>query len=387
METMTATQYSSAPTSTRTVPGPDSSQYRDRQPTHSNRPTTTTTTTTTSPSLSQGSIASVQSSSTNGNIPELHTSPSNLSQLTNNTDLTEPDVSSQPAKLSHIHRDRTPDNATFKQNTTGDSALASPMSIASPVVPTINGSKRTASGHVKNAASLSTPSTTFSPMMDARSRRESTTSSGSRAGELAASLKERLGYAMAKVQHGWEHKSLLEVEQLAANRERSSRATNRYSASYIDNRPLSSGLSNPTANMTIYESMYANQSATSMASPPSKRRSGHFNFSPAMSSSQQSANSYLQHTPRLEPALDLTPTCSSTTHQTDRKQNYSQPTPSSAMSPPRTPIPIAASQRPPTLRTQTQTMEAERDAIMVLQQLGSPRTVGREDSAGSMDGR
>ncbi|SMR63103.1 unnamed protein product [Zymoseptoria tritici ST99CH_3D1] len=381
METITATAYSTAPKraqpTTRTVQ-PAVTESSHHQP-HNHHIADNSNTTTTSPSLSQDSYISGYSSH-NENTPKLHSSHSNLSQLTNNTDLTEPDISSQESQPSKISRERTPDNG---QHTTGDFALASPMSIASPVAPTINGSKRTASGHVKSAASLSTPSSMFPPT-STRSRRESTASSaGSRAGELAASLKERLGYAMAKVQHGWEHKSLNEVEQLAASRERNNRTANRYSASYLDGRPQTSGLSGTTANMSINEGMYAEEPYCSTTSPPAKRRSGHYNFSFPMTST---ANSYEQpphlSAPRLDPAPDLSPVSHTASHH--RKPSNAYTATSSAMSPPRTPVAGGGRERPTTLRTQTQTMEAERDAIMVLSQLGSPRTVRREDSGGSL---
>ncbi|EME47195.1 hypothetical protein DOTSEDRAFT_69219 [Dothistroma septosporum NZE10] len=44
------------------------------------------------------------------------------------------------------------------------------------------------------------------------------------------------------------------------------------------------------------------------------------------------------------------------------------------MSPPRTPTNTAATRRPPTIRTELQTAEAERDALQALFQLGSPHT-------------
>jgi hypothetical protein len=83
--------------------------------------------------------------------------------------------------------------------------------------------KRTASGLLK---AVDTPN-------DQRPRAESVSSAGSKAGEVsschvcdaastdltsqvAAQLKTRLAYAMVKVQHGWEHRNINEVEQLAA---------------------------------------------------------------------------------------------------------------------------------------------------------------------------
>lgn len=313
---------------------------------------------------SQESFVSVQSAGSSAG-PGLQGSESNLSQITTYTDLTSPSSSSgskaakdaaQTANNSQTHRVTTPEYANRTPNLNGDNALASPMSITSPVA--TNGAKRTASGHVKNAHSLSnTPYTSMFPGRD--SRRESISSSGSKAGELAATLKTRLGYAMAKVQHGWEHKSLNEVEQLAAHRAR----TNRNSMSHIDSRPSTSGLSNGTAGLSVYD--HSGRSTLQVSGqPPSKRHSG--TYSGYVYPGQQPAP-----TPHLQPAPDIRPTSSSRAYP--GPQLHPTTSNNNAMSPPRTPVNVAP-RRPPTIRTETQTIEAERDALQALFQLGSPHT-------------
>ena len=317
---------------------------------------------------SQESFVSVQSAGSSVGLPKLQASDSNLSQL---TAYTEPDQTSPSSSAgskpnhdaahtsngkSHIHRQRTPEHAVRTPQPDNESVLASPMSITSPAV--TNGAKRTASGHVKNTPSLSSNITYTSTYSGRDSRRESISSSGSRAGELAATLKTRLGYAMAKVQHGWEHKSLPEVEQLAAQRARS----NRHSMSHLDQqRPGTNGLSNGAPRTSTYENQYCDQ-------PPSKRHSGH--YSGFMHSARPSMHSN-GVAPSLQPPADIRPTSSSRPFPA---ASLGQPSyHASAMSPPRTPV-APDMRRPATLRTETQTAEAERDALQALFQLGSPHT-------------
>ncbi|KAK4900235.1 hypothetical protein LTR27_002459 [Elasticomyces elasticus] len=302
--------------------------------------------------------------------PPLQTSNNNLSQLTNYTDPT------SPAKQQHEQRNGTAPASQRRAITPeeqqdavsrADYALASPMSVVSPAT---NGAKRTASGHVKNAPSLpSTPlAATFA---DRISRRESISSTGSRAGELAATLKTRLGYAMAKVQHGWEHKTIAEVEQLATQKMSS---PNRHSMSHVDysHRPVSAGLSNGTARLSMYES-YGPPMMDDTTSPPSKRRSG--NYSNFMASPQQPRPAW-SNAPHLQPPADIRPGTSST-----QQMYYSAPSSQTsaqhlqnAMSPPRTPLNGHSSRRPTTIRTDIQIQEAESEALQALFQLGSPHT-------------
>ncbi|OQO02229.1 hypothetical protein B0A48_11783 [Cryoendolithus antarcticus] len=308
--------------------------------------------------------ASQESITSNGStrcsvVQRLQTSSSNVSQLTDYTDFTSP-ASSRPSYeeyggwnidvQSGDHRVRTPEVQVVKE----DVLLASPMNIASPLT---NGTKRTASGHVKNA-----PSVTHTPLgiipRGGRSRAESMSSTGGRAGELAASLKTRLGYAMVKVQHGLEHKTFAEVERIAAPKT----SPNRYSMPNHDyaRRPVSSGLSNGTARLSIYSPDAQRIPYDDTAPPPSKRHSASF-AALAPGFSHQQSYPY-DPSPRLQPAPDLKPTNGFHTYSS---QQYS-------MSPPSTPH--TRPERPRPLRTDTQTAEAERDALQALFQLGSPHT-------------
>lgn len=275
------------------------------------------------------------------------------SQHTNYTDLTSPNLSqTQDTAFLKANGDDLRARTPEKQVGAGN-ALVSPMSIASPA--STNGTKRTASGHVKNAPSV--PLTPLASTLGGRRlRAESMSSTGSRAGELAANLKTRLGYAMTKVQHGWEHKTLFEVEQLAAQ----NTLPNRHSMSHVDygKRPVSSGLSNGTSRL----SMNGMSSLDAAVSPPSKRHSG----SSASVGQVFAKQPYgYNPSPRLQPAPEIRPTNGYHFSPSVQSATYN-----SAMSPPRTPN--NQPRRPQAIRTDTQTAEAERDALQALFQLGSP---------------
>jgi hypothetical protein len=320
--------------------------------------------------LQQGPLyptASRESNVSNGSYNDALSSSSDASQRSVHTDITSP-PSSQPSHQTHTQ------DAIYTKESNGEvrtttpevqvgalDALASPMSIASPAVAATNGTKRTASGLVKTVPSLPpTPSTTV--QNGRRSRAESMSSTGSRAGELAANLKTRLGYAMTKVQHGWEHKTLSEVEQLAAQKA----ASDRYSTSYLDygRRPPSSGLSNSTARLSMYETRNM-ASLDSALPPPSKRHSGSYAYAGTVSAKQPYGYS---PGPRLQPAPDFRP--ANGAHSYHMSPSVQSATYNSAMSPPRTPS--NQPRRPQAIRTDTQTAEAERDALQALFQLGSP---------------
>ncbi|KAK6399650.1 hypothetical protein LTR95_019406, partial [Oleoguttula sp. CCFEE 5521] len=221
--------------------------------------------------------ASQESITSNGSakssvVQRLQTSSSNVSQLTDYTDFTSP-ASSRPSYeesggmnidvQSGDHRVRTPEVQVLKE----DAQLASPMNVTSPLT---NGTKRTASGHFKNAPNVAHTPIGIAPH-SGRSRAESLSSTGSRAGELAASLKTRLGYAMVKVHYGLEHKTFAEVERIAAPKT----SPNRYSMPNHDyaRRPASSGLSNGTARLSIYSPDAHRIPMDDTAPPPSKRHS------------------------------------------------------------------------------------------------------------------
>ncbi|KAH9812648.1 Whi5 like [Teratosphaeria destructans] len=293
---------------------------------------------------------------------QVQNSPSNVSQITNYTD---PASLSEAAPHAHATADRPGTKYTNRERTPEDKinggfAVASPLNVTSPAA---NGTKRTASGHVKNAPSL--PST---PMTEAftgrRARAESLSSTGSRAGELAATLKTRLGYAMAKVQHGWEHKNLAEVEQLAASK----MSPNSHGIAQIDQkiRPVSAGLSSETANLSMYD-RYSHGQVDGAASPPPKRRSGNWASMVHPAQPVSYAHGVARH---LQPPVDLRPNASSRAYHTAPSSQQGSHG-ANAMSPPRTPVNTQL-RRPATIRTDTQTAEAERDALQALFQLGSP---------------
>jgi hypothetical protein len=303
--------------------------------------------------------------------PQLQSASSNASQLTSytDTDPTSPSSTAATNKTEHSTsalsndadvRDRTPEDQTGHD---GLDTLISPASSSTPIA-TI-GTKRTSDGHAKDV-----PGGSLTPLnggfVGNRSRAASAaSSSSSRAGELAASLKARLGYAMTKVQNGWENKSFSEVERLTAQK-----AANRHSMSHMDysRRPVSSGLSNGTSRLSMYDPHNTNNvpNLEGAFSPPSKRFSGSYTtFAPTKAPHTTAT------TPRLQPAPDIRPMSGYRSHP------YAQPSlqrarhNSSAMSPPRTPV-TQNPRRPHPIRTDTQTAEAEREALVALFQLGSP---------------
>ena len=341
METLTAANYSTAahaPSATRAL--------RTAEP----LPTCTTT--------SQRSSTTVRSDERSAGY-RLHSSASELSQQSDQsamTSLTSPSSSASidpsrastrvPAKL-HLAESQTPEERHGHSYFDREIPLASPMSITSPVA--TGAAKRTASGHVKNAHSLS--STPLSTTFPSRTiRRDSTSSTSSKASELAANLRTRLSYAMAKVHNGWEHKTLNEVEQLASRRG----PGHRHSVSLVDQ-----STSHDYARHDRSEGIHRNSSyypTFKSFAYPSKRSS-------AQISSHRRGLSLGQPV-QLQPAAEIRTTPSS--QESHRAAALS-------MSPPSTPI-DGQSRRPPTIRTETQTAEAERDALQALFQLGSPHT-------------
>ncbi|KAH0343916.1 hypothetical protein KCU81_g5031, partial [Aureobasidium melanogenum] len=175
--------------------------------------------------------------------------------------------------------------------------------------------KRTASGLFK---AVDTPN-------EQRPRAESVSSAGSKAGEVAAQLKTRLAYAMVKVQHGWEHRNINEVERLAAAMHPRMAASPTASTAPIDIR-----------------------------SPPSKRRSGAGvvtwslpDSSPAMNGHSQNAHMF-------------------------RRPSVSSP-PAQVLQVPSTP-----KSRPPPVRSTMPTQQAEQDAMDALMLMGgSPGNGGK----------
>jgi hypothetical protein len=316
------------------------------------------------PPASQDSVTTTATTSDADSIaPQLNRGGSSLSQLSNCTGPST--LSSRSDRSEHVkdgaqtpryphlsQEPRTGEHATSTYHGR-ESAVTSPVSLASPI--TTGGAKRTASGHIKTTSNASVSLNTI--ISNGHSaRRDSTSSTGSRASELAASLRTRLSYAMAKVQHGWEHKTIGEVEQLATRKT----STHRHSVSLVGRPPSRNGLSYGPPPFFDLES-YGNAKLGGTISPPSKRHSN----SHALHRRGLSLGQSIQ----LQPAADIRPTTSS-------HMQYYPPPPikqASSMSPPRTPLPRQP-RRPPTIRTETQTAEAERDALQALFQLGSPRT-------------
>ncbi|KAI9671673.1 MAG: hypothetical protein M1831_003201 [Alyxoria varia] len=111
---------------------------------------------------------------------------------------------------SQIHRDPmarpvTPSHAAAAPQWSdySQSRVSTPSSVVSGS-PT-KGSKRTASGTVKNAVSnIAGPSPASKPHAGGHSRTTSLDSTTSTAGEMSAKLKARLSYAMVKLQNGWD---------------------------------------------------------------------------------------------------------------------------------------------------------------------------------------
>lgn len=291
---------------------------------------------------------------------------SEASQLTSYTESTSPTSSMPTSKIQQSTtatdrdidiRDGTPEDQIICD--ADRDSLVSPNSISTPVA--TNGTKRTAENISKdNLVRTSTPLN--GALRGNRSRAASTaSSSSSRAGELAANLKARLGYAMTKVQNGWEHKSFSEVERLAAQK-----ASSRHSMSHLEysRRPMSSGLSNGTARLSMHEPHNISSLDAAISSPPKRFSASYTTFAPTRAPHTTAT------TPRLQPAPDIRPANSYRSHpyappaQRSKQHN-------NVMSPPRTPI-TSQPRRPHPIRTDTQTAEAERDALQALFQLGSP---------------
>nr|POE61051.1 hypothetical protein CFP56_64760 [Quercus suber] len=308
---------------------------------------------------SQESFISLQST---GASESSAAAASNLSQDTDDTEDLAGAVGVEGPRELRKEAEGPPRTRTPQHNeAAGSGGSGSPMSIVTSPVNVNGGAKRTASGHVKNAPSLPTSPVTFTKR---HSRGESSSSTGSRAGDLAACLRTRLGYAMAKVQNGWEHRSIAEVEQLAAHKVLSN-DDNRRMDYYGGQRPRTSG--SAAERTSAFDQRYAIPSRDETASPPTKRLSGI--YTNIMTTSPHF--SYNPIPPRLQPAAEFRPLPLSSS---SCSPSYPQPVPiaskASVMSPPRTPM--SGQRRPQPLRTDTQTAQAERDAVQALFELGSP---------------
>ncbi|KAF2479451.1 hypothetical protein BDY17DRAFT_38768 [Neohortaea acidophila] len=324
-----------------------------------------------SPAVLQGSSTDAQSTQESDALSYRDTS-SDASQLTGYTDSTS--TTSVAATATEPTRDDSPARSS-------ESATASNQAdtITSPPLVVTNGTKRTASGHIKNTPSLPhTPLTSSSAFSNGRARTDSMSSTSSRAGDLAIALKTRLGYAMAKVQQGWEHKNINEVEDLTRRKTHA----NRHSMSHLDyaRRPMTDAY--PNGHLHRFSSYEPNGYHHSSALPLSKRHSANYSYSSLHSASQPLPST--DSGPRLQPAADIRPAGSNTQPHPYNLQppfSSSQPnittTSSNMLSPPRTPVNGSHHHhhhhRPPTIRTELQTAEAEREALQALFQLGSPQ--------------
>ncbi|KAG8625973.1 hypothetical protein KVT40_006374 [Elsinoe batatas] len=250
------------------------------------------------------------------------------------------------------------------------STNTSPMSMSTP----LTGHKRMASGEIKSR-DVNVYTSPAHASRGSTARAGSVGSAGTKASEVAGTLKERLTYAMTKVQHGWEHHNIDQVERLAAAAAISPRtvisprqygrgihASPRaagfparilvdqippHSAPYHDGQIKSAPLMRPRGDRA---------SSDESMSPPTKRRIGHDSVVSPMGRTA------------LAPAADL-PVPASPHRQHARHGSQGQNIPSSpSQRVPTTP----KSYRPATIRTQTQTKAAEQEAMDALLLMGSP---------------
>ena len=311
---------------------------------------------------------------------------------------------------SNSTRFRTPlsvrvDPYTEHKQPTDTLSPTSPMSITSPTHATTNGAsiatttgaKRTASGDLKSLPN--TPlSATFSHGHGRERTYSSTSSTSSRAGDLALALKARLGYAMAKVQRGWEDKGIDEVEDLAAGTKMNGMGGGRHSMSHLaQGTAISNGwahgpgfMSQAPAYETTeqrYAPAFSPEITAAVALEPSKRHSGSYGHGYSSSTSSSQPTSMHTSAPRLQPAADIRPFSSSQpqlrsaghrySHSHSHRHSYHPAYPPTT--PPRRLLPNGHSathghqHRPPTIRTEKQTAEAEQEALQALFQLGSPQ--------------
>ncbi|KAK5653258.1 hypothetical protein OQA88_9157 [Cercophora sp. LCS_1] len=101
-------------------------------------------------------------------------------------------IAAAQERIPDGNNDPDEDGASKKRMADGSAKHARSKSSASPI-------RMGGHGHSRNTSTVSIASTT-----------------GSRAGELSAELKARLGYAMVKVKHGWQSHTIDQVETLAS---------------------------------------------------------------------------------------------------------------------------------------------------------------------------
>ncbi|EON63667.1 hypothetical protein W97_02895 [Coniosporium apollinis CBS 100218] len=333
----------------------------------------------TSSSTSAPRLQSSLSDLSNPSIPETAlTSPTasdhsqSQSETPQKSQLAEKPASSERQKQP---RARTPNIDIAAANAKRDSVNStqtSPMSIDTPGL--THGSKRTASGLVKPAM----PDTPASPVTATPCKHSRTTSldsnNGHRIGELSAQLKTRLTYAMLKVQHGWENRTLDELE--VATSQHTSPLLSTPGAGRSQHNSDSPRARLPSAvSDTSDQPFFSPGSYTSRRSSVSHAHSGgpSYHASTALHAATGTLYSPSSSAPALAPAPDFTSgprsRRSNPTRVPPMLSSLQYPTPQpSRLAEPRTPTSVP---RQGILRMPSQ--QAEKDAVDSLLFMSSPQ--------------
>ncbi|KAM4066219.1 whi5 like domain-containing protein [Hirsutella rhossiliensis] len=162
--------------------------------------------------------------------------------------------------------------------------------MADGAVKTRDGSVSPVKGHSRTTSAISMASTT-----------------GSNIGELSAELKTLLSYAMVKVNHGWQSRSLDEVESLA------SQAVSPTSSAYTVHRPQDASTSprQPVASTAAHVHFPQNptrarresNSPPSLLSPAKPALAAAASIQPAVPPSKSSLNARRNSNPRYTPTM------------------------------------------------------------------------------------
>ncbi|MCJ1304862.1 hypothetical protein MMC08_007675 [Hypocenomyce scalaris] len=267
----------------------------------------------------------------------------------------------------------------------------------------IHWQKRTASGDIKpSGASL--PTSPVNNIRRGHAKNASISSNGSQIGELSAQLRTRLSYAMVKVQHGWQSRTISEIETLTSQH-----------ASPISTTTTSRPFDSPLTNSTTYNTDrtgFAQSSERSTATPEYVHAAPHLHNGtsgldyayplPATEPSYSpipTTRTYEQfwrdhpstprhpHTaPSLAPPVDIQP-------RNPRRPNPSQPLTSlhtnfitSTGTLPSTP-PRQHQEPAPAIRTPSQNAAMEKDAVETLLFMSSPGNSGYRPPARHLVGK
>ncbi|CEJ80018.1 hypothetical protein VHEMI00225 [[Torrubiella] hemipterigena] len=149
--------------------------------------------------------------------------------------------------------------------------------------------KRMADGEVKDRTRSTSPVKGHTRTMSAMS----TTSSGSHIGDMSAELKTRLTYAMVKVNHGWQSRSIQEVESLA-----------------------SQAASPASSNSTLHRPMGSSASPNLPPTPPTQVNFGPDRIIPPRSMSPPDATK-----PKLAPPAPIQPATKTNSRRTAHSRN------------------------------------------------------------------